>query len=367
MEQSSTSWPSKPSWSSGPRLLRYWAGLALGAVVLAGGSWSGSDVVAQTRTQTAADNGAVVLMYHRFDQPDQPQTNIRMDQFAQHLAELKNGGYTVMALPAILERLRNRERLPDRTVAITVNDATTDLYSLAWPKFRDAGFPITVFVASDFVDRGAPGMMTWDQVRELAAAGVTIGSQTASVAHLPEIEIDQVKLEIDRASNRIQAETGRRPVLLAYPYGEFGSAVQKVVAERGYVAAFGQQSGVMNPASDRYGLPRFALNETYGGIDRFRLVVNALPLPVTERVPADLVVRQNPPPFGFTVDPGIGSTANIDCYASDVGRTRIERLGDRVEVRLSAPFPPGRARINCTMPGPDDRWRWYGVQFFIPG
>ncbi|MCR9177526.1 MAG: polysaccharide deacetylase family protein [Alphaproteobacteria bacterium] len=347
--------------------MRYWAGLALGAVVLAGGSWSGGDVVAQTRTQTAADNGAVVLMYHRFDQPDQPQTNIRMDQFAQHLAELKNGGYTVMALPAILERLRNRERLPDRTVAITVNDATTDLYSLAWPKFRDAGFPITVFVASDFVDRAAPGMMTWDQVRELAAAGVTIGSQTASVAHLPEIEIDQVKLEIDRASNRIQAETGRRPVLLAYPYGEFGSAVQKVVAERGYVAAFGQQSGVMNPASDRYGLPRFALNETYGGIDRFRLVVNALPLPVTERVPADLVVRQNPPPFGFTVDPGIGSTANIDCYASDVGRTRIERLGDRVEVRLSAPFPPGRARINCTMPGPDDRWRWYGVQFFIPG
>ena len=50
-----------------------------------------------------------------------------------------------------------------------------------------------------------------------------------------------------------------------------------------------------------------------------------------------------------------------------VPRTRIERLGDRVEVRLSAPFPPGRARINCTMPGPDDRWRWYGVQFFIPG
>jgi poly-beta-1,6-N-acetyl-D-glucosamine N-deacetylase len=310
---------------------------------LGSGLWPCGEVRGQTRPPTAADNGAVVLMYHRFDQPDQPQTNIRMDQFAEHLAELKSGGYTVMALPVILDRLRNRERLPDRTVAITVNDATADLYRLAWPKFRASGFPITVFVASDSVDRGASDMMTWDQVRELAAAGVTIGSQTASVAHLPEIEIDQVKLEIDRASNRIQAETGRRPTLLAYPYGEFGSAVQKVVAERGYAAAFGQQSGVMNPASDRYGLPRFALNETYGGIDRFRLVVNALPLPVTDRVPADLMVQQNPPPFGFTVGPGVGSTENIDCYASDVGRTRIERLGDRVEVRLSAPFPPAQA------------------------
>ena len=25
-----------------------------------------------------------------------------------------------------------------------------------------------------------------------------------------------------------------------------------------------------------------------------------------------------------------------------------------------------RARINCTMPGPDGRWRWYGRQFLLP-
>jgi hypothetical protein len=46
---------------------------------------------------------------------------------------------------------------------------------------------------------------------------------------------------------------------------------------------------------------------------------------------------------------------------------RLERLGDvRFEVRLDGPFPPGRARINCTVPGPDQRWRWLGVQFYVP-
>jgi hypothetical protein len=30
-------------------------------------------------------------------------------------------------------------------------------------------------------------------------------------------------------------------------------------------------------------------------------------------------------------------------------------------------FSPGRARVNCTMPGPDGRWRWLGVPFFVPG
>ncbi len=85
-----------------------------------------------------------------------------------------------------------------------------------------------------------------------------------------------------------------------------------------------------------------------------------------DRVPADLILQQNPPAFGFTVDPSIPDLDRIDCYASGQGRTRVEALGSRVEVRLAEPFPPGRSRINCTMPGPDGRWRWYGVQFYIP-
>ncbi len=45
----------------------------------------------------------------------------------------------------------------------------------------------------------------------------------------------------------------------------------------------------------------------------------------------------------------------------------IERLGARrFEVRLAEPFPPGRARVNCTLPGPAGRWRWFGMQFVVP-
>ena len=208
--------------------------------------------------------------------------------------------------------------------------------------------------------------MSWDNIRELQRAGVTIGSRTASHPHLPDVSLDQVKTELDRAATRIETEVGVRPELLAYPFGEYGLDIQRVVADRGYLAAFGQQSGVMHSGSDRFGLPRFALNETYGDIDRFRLTANALPLPVTDRVPPDLILRENPPPFGFTVIDDITRVDLIDCYASGIGRTSVERLGQRVEVRIAEPFPPGRARTNCTMPGPDNRWRWFGIQFFIP-
>ncbi|EDP62194.1 Predicted xylanase/chitin deacetylase [alpha proteobacterium BAL199] len=329
------------------------AGALLGAVAVLG-----------PQPALAAD-WASVFMYHRFGESEWPATNIRLDQFDAHLEEIRAGGYTVLPLPEIMTRLRSSTELPDRTLGITIDDAYASVYTQAWPRLKKAGLPFTLFVSTDSVDRASPGYMTWDQVRELKSAGVTIGSQTASHPHLPDIEIEQVKIELDRAAQRIADETGERPTLFAYPYGEYGAAVQQVVAGRGYAAAFGQHSGVAHAGSDRFGLPRFALNETYGGVDRFRLTANALPLPVRDRVPADLVLQQNPPTFGFTVDPSIPDVDRIDCYASGQGRAKVEALGSRVEVRLPEPFPAGRARINCTMPGPDGRWRWYGVQFYI--
>lgn len=262
--------------------------------------------------------------------------------------------------------MRSGVALPEKTVGITIDDAYKSVFTNAWPRLKKAGYPATLFVATDSIDQGSPAYMTWDEIREVKDGGWTIGSQTASHPHLPEITLERVKLELDRAAQRLDDETGERPTLLAYPYGEYGLDIQRIVAERGYAAAFGQQSGGIHAGNDRFGLPRFALNEAYGGIDRFRLTANALPLPVQDQVPADLILTVNPPLFGFTVGDGVGSAERIDCYASGQGKTRTEALGQRVEVRLAEPFPPGRARINCTMPGPEGRWRWYGVQFYIP-
>ncbi|MCZ6524275.1 MAG: chitin deacetylase, partial [Alphaproteobacteria bacterium] len=64
----------------------------------------------------------------------------------------------------------------------------------------------------------------------------------------------------------------------------------------------------------------------------------------------------------------IAGLRQLACYTSHQREpARVERLGERrFEVRLEAPFPPGRARINCTVPAEGQRWRWYGVQFFVP-
>ena len=120
-------------------------------------------------------DSATVLMYHRFGESRYPSTNISVEQFEAHLAHLTAGNYTVLKLDDIIARLRAGELLPDRTVAITIDDAYQSVYNEAWPRLTEAGFPFTLFVASSPIDRELSAYMSWDQIRELQASGVTIG------------------------------------------------------------------------------------------------------------------------------------------------------------------------------------------------
>ncbi len=315
----------------------------------------------------ATGNSAVVFAYDRFGEDQNPSLSIRLDQFEAHLDELTDGDYEVLPLPRILEALRSGKPLPDRAVAITIDEASRSAYTEAWPRLKAAGLPFTLFVATDAVDRGSPAHMTWAEIRQMAAAGVTIGGLGGSTQSLVPRTAAEVAAELRRMSDRFQAELGQRPTLFAYPQGEYSLAVRKMVAEQGFVAAFGQQSGVLHPQADLFGLPRFLMNEAYGSVDRFQLAANALPLPVSDLTPDDPLLTVNPPPLGFTIADSVGDTAKLACFAAGQGRTALERIfDDRIEVRIKDPFPPGRARVNCTLPAPDGRWRWLGMQFLIP-
>ena len=322
------------------------------------------------RDAHAADpiSGAVVVMYHRFGEGGIPSTNIRLEQFEQHLEELASGRYNVVSLEEVVDAFEKGRQLPDRTVAITIDDAYLSTYTEAWPRFRQAGLPFTVFVSTEPVDQRVGGYMNWAQLRELAGSGATIANHTVSHLGMTAAGDATNREELRQAQQRIKDEIGRAPNIFAYPFGEYASQTIEIVKQAGFVAAFGQHSGVAHERASRFELPRFALNETYGDIGRFRLVVNARPLPVSEITPPDTLLddNSNPPPFGFTVDKQIEGLERLNCFASN-GPTTVERLAARrFEVRISKPFAPGRGRFNCTLPTRDGRFRWFGIQFVIP-
>ncbi len=332
---------------------------ARAGLALAGLAWLAA-------TPARAANSAVVFMYHRVGEPDYPTTNIRPDELDAQIAELKSGHYAVLPVAEIVRRLAAHEALPDRTIGLTVDDAFESFYANGWPRFRAAGLPVTLFVATEAI--GHPGMMTWDQIRAIRAEGATIGGHSAGHAHIAALGLDQARAEIAGSNARFKAELGAAPTLFAWPYGEFALRLKPLLAEGGYVAAFGQHSGAIGPGADFAYLPRFALNEHYGEIGRFRLAANALALPVRGVTPPDPTLGgpTNPPAVGFTVLDGVGRLDQLRCY-HDGHMVALQRLGERrIEVRFATPFPPGRSRLNCTLPAADARWRWLGTQFYVP-
>lgn len=313
---------------------------------------------------------AVILSYSRVgDESGVTGSNISIENFEAHLAELRSGEFTVLPVPEIIDALRAGRPLPDKTVGILFDEPHSSVYTTAWPRLRAARLPATLFVATDTVDRAGADTLSWSEIRDMASEGLELGNQTASYPHMLGIERAYLLGQIARAADRIQGETGRKPTLFAYPYGEHDTPVRALVAAEGYSAAFGQQSGVAHARLDPFALPRFAMNDPFASVERLRLAVQALPLLVTDVTPAEMALDSNPPAIGFTLDPMMGANAisALACFVSGVGRADVTELGDRrIEVRPRDTLPTGRSRLNCTLPANEGRWRWFGMQFVVP-
>ena len=318
-----------------------------------------------SKTEIQNVNYASVLMYHRFGENKYPTTNIRMDQFSDHIKELIKTKYNVIKIQDGLNAIQNISLIKDRSVIITIDDAYSSVFNNAWPILKKYGLPFTLFVSTDVIDNKTPGYMSWEEIRILRDNGVTIGSQTKSHPHMHNLSENQIVKELEFSNSRFVQEIGSKPEIFAYPYGEYNLNVVKKIKINGFKAAFGQHSGVAHLSLGLYQLPRFAMNETYGNMQRFLLAVNAKPIPISDLSPKDPVIIKNPPFYGFTLSDTIKPKGIVRCFASNGIKSETKRLGkNRIEVRLEKPFPKGRGRINCTMSA-GERWRWLGRQFII--
>ena len=99
--------------------------------------------------------------------------------------------------------------------------------------------------------------MTWEQIAELHAGGVTFGSHTSTHEILTTLPAAQAEQEIACSREAIQQKLGGGCHLFSYPNGDCSEDVRRLVAQAGYKFAFlNQEPGVWTRDCDPYLIPR---------------------------------------------------------------------------------------------------------------
>ncbi len=323
---------------------------------------------------TEADqSSAVIFVYQRIDEDSIPRSSISIEQFKEHIKEFKAGGYKVLPLNKIIDALKDGDTLPAKTIGITFDGGYVSTLNNAVPLLDEAELPYTIFFSSDMADSASPTHMTWAQLKSLKKnKNATLGILPSAYAHMVGQTAPQNAAMINKALARYKEQFGEDPAFFSYPYGEYSAEVKKQLGAYSFKAVFASQSGVVHDKSDFLALPRFIMTDNFGDLERFRLTANALPLPVSDVMPEDMLLKENPPIIGFTVAPEL-SLSKLSCFASGIGKLDVTKPGGgRAEIRLKGPLEDRRTRINCTLPddtvipGQPQSWRWFGLQLIVP-
>lgn len=191
--------------------------------------------------------------------------------FNRHMASLKRSGFNPVLLDEIDRHIRFNSPLPEKAVAVTLDDGFEDNYSNAFPILRKYQIPATVFLATGSMEghnrwmtrRNFPKrkMLTWEQIRSMAEAGIGFGAHTVNHGKLPELGIESVKYEITVSKQEIENKLGKACNHFAYPYGLFDTESRNAVEKAGFTLACSTRSGFNTSQRDPFALHRI---EVYG-------------------------------------------------------------------------------------------------------
>jgi poly-beta-1,6-N-acetyl-D-glucosamine N-deacetylase len=311
------------------------------------------------------DKGLLSLMYHRFDENQYPSTNIQMSVFKQQIEIIKDSNYQFED-PINFDRDFNIPK-KEKKIFLTIDDAFTSFYEVAWPYLKENRIPFILFVSTEPI--GKNGYMNWKQIKEIEQEDFAyIGHHSHSHDYLVNFTNEKFKNDIDMASETFKKNLGYIPAFFSYPFGEYNTYIKKYISKN-FKVAFGQHSGVIDINKDKFELPRFPINEKYGDLKRFKFLINLHPLEYKILKPTNkyLTRENNPPNFSVEFFNEQKNISNINCF-SDEGdkweKSNINIKDNILTIKFREKFNLRRGRVNCSL-NDDGVWRWFGTQFSV--
>tara|TARA_B100000886_G_scaffold184357_1_gene126501 strand:+ start:153 stop:1085 length:933 start_codon:yes stop_codon:yes gene_type:complete len=307
-------------------------------------------------------------MYHRFEENKYPSTNIKIEDFKEHIELIKKNEIKFINPSNFEYELINNKN--ERKLLITIDDGYQSFYENAWPILKKSKIPFILFVSTREV--GKKGYMSWENIREIGKYDfVEIGNHSHSHDYLIDFEEQEIRNDLEKSINIFKDELGKNSNFFSYPFGEYSSNLKNIVIDLGFKYAFGQHSGVADYTKNFFEMPRFPINEKYGETERFKTILKTLPFPYKSIQPEERYIsnENNPPEVKIQFYDNIKNLNNINCFSNEKNKWRnsIIKLDNKniLKINLEGKFITERGRINCSLRENNGFYRWLGVQFVV--
>jgi peptidoglycan/xylan/chitin deacetylase (PgdA/CDA1 family) len=223
-----------------------------------------------------------VLMYHSVSAVSGPLRDLAVppERLAEQLDALARAGYRLVGLSEALDLLATGTAGP--LVAVTFDDGYRDILTAGVPALHGIGARATLYASvghlggqASWLGRQAPAfgpMLTWDELAEVAAAGVEIGSHGLLHHPLDVLPPAQLRAEIRRSRDELEQRLQTRVRSFAYPHGYHGRRVRDAVAAAGHDNATEVGRRLHRPGHQRLAVPRLQPTPDHTGADLLALV-----------------------------------------------------------------------------------------------
>ena len=228
---------------------------------------SNVDAVSNQRTvssdKKAYSADVPIILYHNITLEKPEGSSVTLDEFTSQIEALKNAGYNSVSFDQMIDYVYNGGALPENPICITFDDGYLSNYELAFPVLEKYEMKATIFVIGASVghkefykDTKFPIIphFSYAEAREMIDSGlISIQSHTFDMHQWPPFEgsetvrenMTKFESESDEAfvyaikqdflmeASDLEAGTGEKISVLAYPEGFFSDLTEVTLRELG--------------------------------------------------------------------------------------------------------------------------------------
>ncbi len=220
-----------------------------------------------------------ILVYHSVrphPYPEPPaidQFDVTPELFEKQLRYLQDNGFITVSVDDLVNSFTGGKALPEKTVVINFDDGWENQYTYAFPLLKKYGDTATFFIYTNAI--GHRHFLTWQEVKELAAGGMQIGSHTKSHPYLNKISEDRLKDEIMGSKKIIENNLGKPVTAFASPFGYSNPDIVSLIKEAGYTSGRTTNWGTYHSKDDLLQLKSVFVGDSFDAFIKLVKITNS--------------------------------------------------------------------------------------------